>query len=137
MAFEALDAQGTVLTIDDGAGTPIEILGVVSYSGFDGEATERDVTTLKSTAMEYRLGLQDFGSFTMELMRDPFDPGQAELETIKASREVRQMVLTLENGYNATFDVLCRGLTAAGGVNDNFDGQATLRITGAVVWAAA
>ena len=134
--MDILDAQGAIITISDGEATPaqVPIGGVISFTGFDGEASERDVTTLASTAMEYRLGLQDFGSFTMQMHRNPSDPGQAELETIKASRAVREMTLELESGHIATFDVLCRSLTAAGGVNDNFDGQSTLRITGEVTW---
>lgn len=132
-----LDAQGTTLSINDGGdpGSAVTIGGIVSYSGFDGEATDIDITTLASTAKEYRQGLQDFGNFSIELMRDPSDVGQSEMETAKAAQETREMILTLPSGDIATFDAYVKSITSAGGVDAVVTGSANLKITGAVVWS--
>ncbi len=129
-----LDTQGATITFFDGT-TAQTVGGATSFSGFDGEASEVDITTLASTAKEFRLGLQDFGNFTIELQRDPSDVGQAAMEAAKASGATREMVVTLPGGAIATFDVLVKSLTGAGGVDATFTGSAGLRITGAVVWS--
>ncbi|MCW9051232.1 MAG: phage tail tube protein [Motiliproteus sp.] len=128
-----LDAQGATFTFNDRT-TAQTVGGVVSFSGFDGETSEQDVTTLSSTAKEYRLGLQDFGNFSLELMRDPNDVGQAAMEAAKAAGAVRECVLTLASGNIATFNALVKGINMSGGVDAQVTGSANLRITGAVVW---
>lgn len=130
-----LDAQGATFTIEDSGGSPVTVGGVVSFQGFDGEASEIDVTTLASTAKESRPGLQDFGAFTLELMRDPSDAGQAELEDSKANQDVRTCVLTLPGGDIATFDAYVKSLTASGGVDAVVTGSCAMKITGSVVWS--
>jgi|SRR5690554_2272310 len=130
-----IDAQGTTLTISDGEASPsaVNIGGLISYDGFDGEATDIDITTLASTAMEYRQGLQDYGNLTVELMRDVTDAGQSEMQSAKAALATREFVLTWPDGTTFTFDGYVRSLTAAGGVNDVQRGSASIRITGDVV----
>lgn len=129
-----LDAQGATFTIQNSGGTPITVGGVVSFSGFDGEATEIDITTLASTAKEFRQGLQDFGGFTLELKRDPSDAGQVEMLSAKAAQATRECVLTLASGDVATFDAFVKSVTTDGGVDDVVNGTASLRVTGEVVW---
>ena len=81
MAF--IDAQGTVVKVSDGAsGTPaMLVVGQVDTIGTlaGGDRTERDRTTLASTAMEYGYGLKDNGVFTLNCFFDPTDVGQARL----------------------------------------------------------
>src|SRR5574343_484413 len=98
-----LDAQGATLTVEDAGGSPVNIGGLVSFDGFDGEASDIDITTLASVAKEYRQGLQDFGNFSIELMRDPANAGQQELAAMKAAYATREFVLTLPDGDVATF----------------------------------
>lgn len=129
-----LDAQGATFTFDNAGGTPVAVGGIVSFSGFDGEATEIDITTLASTAKEFRQGLQDFGSFTIELRRDPSDAGQVEMLSAKALQATRECILTLPSGDIATFDAFVKSLSTEGGVDDVVNGTASLRVTGAVVW---
>lgn len=129
-----LDAQGATFTFDDSGASPITVTGIVSFSGFDGEATEIDITTLASTAKEFRQGLQDFGGFTLELKRDPGDAGQQEMLSAKALQATRECVLTLASGDIATFDAFVKSLTTEGGVDDVVNGTASLRVTGTVVW---
>lgn len=130
-----LDAQGAVFTIEDSGGSPVTVSGIVSFDGFDGEASDIDITTLASTAKEFRQGLQDFGNFGLTLKRDPNDVGQAELESAKAAQATRTCVLTLASGDIATFDAYVKSLTVAGGVDATLDGSCRMKVTGSVVWS--
>lgn len=129
-----LDAQAATLSIDNSGGTPVTIGGVVSFSGFDGEASDIDITTLASTAKEFRQGLQEFGNFTIEMMRDPSDAGQIELLSAKAAQATREVILTLASGDVATFNAYVKSVTSSGGVDAVVTGSANLKISGAVVW---
>lgn len=129
-----LDAQGTTVTFNDGT-TAQTVGGVVSFSFGDGQASDIDITTLASTAMEYRQGLQDFGDCTLELMRDPSDVGQAAMETAKSAGATREVVITLPDGAVATFDAYVKSISTSGGVNAVATGTATLKVTGSVVWS--
>jgi hypothetical protein len=130
-----LDAQGATFTIQNGGGSPQTVGGIVSFSGFDGEASDIDITTLASTAKEFRQGLQDFGAFSIELQRDPSDAGQTEMLTAKAAQATRVCVLTLASGDVATFSAYVKSLSSAGGVDATVTGSANMKVTGAVVWS--
>lgn len=128
----AIDAQGTTFTINS-----VEVGGIKSFSGFDGEAADIDITTLASTAKEFRQGLQDFGNFTLELVRDPNDVGQIELDTAKAAQTVQTCVLSFPDDVDlnvATFSAFVKSQSTGGGVDDIITGTANLRVTGSVVW---
>ncbi len=131
-----LDAQGATFTIEDNVGSPVTVGGVVSFSGFDGEASDIDITTLASTAKEFRQGLQDFGGFSMELMRDPQDVGQIELEDAKSNQDTRECVLTLPSGDIATFSAYVKSLSSSGGVDAVVTGSCSMKVTGEVVWSS-
>lgn len=130
-----LDSQLATISIDDALSAPVAIGQVISFSGFDGEASEIDITTLASTAKEFRQGLQDFGNFSIELLRDPADAGQIELLSAKALQATRTFILTLASGDVATFEGFVKSLTTAGGVDAVITGSASIRVTGAVVWS--
>lgn len=129
-----LDAQGTTVTFNDGT-VAQTVGGVVSFSFGDGQATDIDISTLASTAKEYRQGLQDFGDCTLELKRDPSDTGQSAMETAKAAQATREVVITLPGGDVATFNAYVKSISSSGGVDDVVNGTATLKVTGAVVWS--
>ncbi|MFW1676456.1 phage tail tube protein [Pontibacter sp. JAM-7] len=129
-----LDAQGATVTFNDGT-TAQTVGGCVSFSFGDGQAADIDITTLASTAMEYRQGLQDFGDCTIELKRDPNDVGQAAMETAKAAQATREVVITLPSDDVATFNAYVKSISSSGGVNDVLNGTATLKVTGSVVWS--
>jgi len=134
----AINTLAKTITYTTGTATPVtytEIEEVKSFSGFDGAASEIDVTTLKSTAMEFRLGLQDFGSFKVEINVLNADPGQAACAAAKASGEVKNFRLTLPNAEVASFSGLVKSMPAQGGVNGIFGGSMDIRITGEVTWA--
>ena len=133
MQMAAIDAQGASFTFNSQTVGQIQ-----SFSGFDGEAADIDITTLASTAKEFRQGLQDFGNFSMEILRDPNDVGQDELFTSKAAQSTQTCVLTLPDDVvlnRATFTAYVKSLTISGGVDDIVRGTVNLRITGAVTWS--
>lgn len=130
-----LDAQGVVVTFADNLSVAQTVGGVVSFSFGDGEASDIDITTLASTAKEYRQGLQDFGNLSLELMRDPNDVGQAAMEAAKSAQATRQVVITLPSGDIATFNAYVKSLSSAGGVDAVVTGTANLKVTGAIVWS--
>lgn len=138
MASTAISAQGTTLEIDTvTAGTPdTEIENVKSFSGFDGEAGEIDVTNLSSTAKEFRVGLQDFGSFSFEWDVDLAATGQDAVRAAQASGAVKTFRLTFPDASTATFSGLVKNATSmSGGVDQVLTGSVSIKITGAVTFA--
>src|SRR5690348_12763382 len=97
MTSKAVSAQGTTLEISaDGTSfTPIK--EIKTYSGFDGQASEIDVTNLDSTAKEYRLGLQDFGNLQVDVNIVKSDPGQILVNAAKAAGTVYKFQMTLND----------------------------------------
>lgn len=135
MASTAINAQGATLEVDVAvAGTPdTAISNIKSFSGFDGEASEIDVTNLDSTAKEYRAGLQDFGSFSLEWNPDYSDAGQNNVRSAQASGAVKTFLLTLPNGTTAQFAGIVKNAQAiSGGVDAVLDGSVSIKITGSV-----
>jgi hypothetical protein len=138
MTSTAISAQGATLMVGATGATPTTaVKNIKSYSGFDGEASEIDVTNLDSTSKEYRLGLQDFGSFTAEWNPDYTDAGQNEVRAAQASGAVKSFLLTLPNGNTLAFDGLVKNATSAsGGIDATHDGSVSIRITGDVTVTA-
>lgn len=136
MASTAISAQGTTIEVDSTTpGTPdTEIGNVASFSGFDGEASEIDVTNLSSTAKEFNIGLKDFGAFSMEIHPDYDDAGQSELRS--AGNSVKTFRITLPNSKTLTFSGLVKNADALnGGVDAVLTGTVNIKVTGDVVVA--
>ena len=128
--------QGTTVTVEDGAAGTATIGGITAMSGIgSGAATEIDTTNLASTRMESRPGLKDNGSFTMDLQRDEDDAGQAELLEMIDGALTREFVIVLSSSTlkTLTFDGYVTSLTTDVAANGIVTGQATIKITGAVV----
>lgn len=132
MASTAINVQGATWEVDSSTpGTPdTEINNVVSFSGFDGQANEIDVTNLQSTAKEYLLGLQDFGTVTLECHPDLTDTGQGLLRTAKAAGTTKTFKVTFANSWSITFAAKVQAAPMSGGVDAAFEGSFQLRVTG-------
>jgi hypothetical protein len=133
-----IDTTGGTLTAANGTLTPVaftDIAEVKSFSGFDGQASEIDITTLSSTAKEFRLGLVDEGGFSFEMNQVNADAGQAALRVSRDAGTAKSYVLTLPNDETATFTAYAKGLPSSGGVDGVVTSSVALRITGPVVWA--
>lgn len=132
---QAITAQGFKLEIGnvDSPLTYTEIKEVKSFQGFDGEASEVDVTHLRSHAKEFLMGLQDFGSFSVDVNHLPSDPGQLLARAAKASAVVQDFKATFSDGSTAVFQGYVKSNPRSGGVDAAVDGSFAIRITGEVV----
>lgn len=142
MASPPIKTQGTTITIDDDSGTPVTINGHQSLTGIgSGQATKIDVTTLASTAKEYRMGLQDWGDFTLNFIWNLDDLGQAEMLDAKDKQSVRTFILTLPATDPVvtlnvmTAEVLVLQMQTDINADGVVQGTATFAITGEPVWS--
>lgn len=129
----AIDAQGATFSINSQL-----VGGLQSFSGFDGEASDIDITTLDSLAKEFRQGLQDYGNFSVDLLRDPNDAGQAEALAQRLAQTSSTCVLTLPDDVVlnvATFTAYVKSLNIDGGIDGVASGTLNLKISGSVVWS--
>lgn len=134
-----IDMQGATVTINDGGdpGTTVEIGEIYSMSGFDGEAEDRNVTTLASSAMEWDPGLQDNGNVSFELFRDPSDVGQQACLAARAAQATREFVINYADGSTDTFNAYVKSLSKNGERGGKLQGTLNIKITGEVTEAPA
>lgn len=139
MAF--IDSQGTIVTVSDGAEvTPAQIvIGQIDTIGTlaGGDRTERDRTTLASTAMEYGYGLKDNGVFTLNCFFDPTDVGQARLIALHdaATAVATQFEITFSNAVKWTFDGIVTAAPLEVPKNADLTVAYSIRISGAITKA--
>lgn len=131
-----IDTTGKTVTAA-GSFTPLgwtKVENLISFKGFDGQASELDVTDLDSTAKEFMLGLQDWGTFSFDVNRDMTDPGQQAVDASKRAGTQKAYRLTLPNLKTKTFNAYCKNSPLEGGVDQVLKTSGvTLRITGDVV----
>lgn len=142
VALANVNAVGMTAYTSGGTLTPsswTKIGGLKSFSGFDGQANEIDVTDLDSTAEEIMLGIARYGSMTIELNKkwddvtNVEDPGQQALAAAYVGGIRRSFRLTLPNAKTRTFDAYVRANPLQGGVDAVPTSSVPLRITGPVV----
>jgi len=134
---EAISSQGVLIKVSDGAATPvfIDLCEIKTFTGFDGQASEVDVTTICSEAKEIRLGLQDFGGFTFEMNYVPDDPAQMVLQDLKAAGMPGDFKLVLPAPHGEwEFTAYVKSFPIAGGVDAVLTSSIALRITGAPIY---
>lgn len=132
----AIDSTNFSTYASGGTATPktfTSVGGMNTYSGFDGQASEIDVTDMDSTAKEFRLGLQDFGNLNINLKAVlPTDPGQLAIRAAKTAGTL--LIYRIKNSDGQT--IACQGyakkFTEDSGVDKVRSGQITLRLTGTV-----
>jgi hypothetical protein len=120
------------------AATPSTMLNICeakTFTGFDGQSAEIDVTTLCSEAKEYLVGLQDFGNFNFTANLVPGDPGLDECEAAKADGLARWFrVILPQNMGMYVFTGFVRQKTITGGVGAAVDTSVVLRISGEPIY---
>ncbi|MCA3194563.1 MAG: hypothetical protein INH12_31380, partial [Cupriavidus sp.] len=100
----------------------------------DGQSSELDVTDLDSTAKEFMLGLQDWGTFSFDVNRDFNDAGPQAVDAAKRAGSQKSFKLTLPNLKTKTFNGYVKNSPLEGGVDQVLKTSGvTLRITGDVV----
>ena len=134
----AIVSQGFKFEIGNGNSplTYTEVGEIVSFTGFDGQASETDVTHLTSTAKEFLMGLQDFGTLSLECNHLQADAGQVLMRSAKASGLVQDFKCTFSDTKTAIFKGYVLSNPLSGGVDAKVGGSFNIRITGAVVFSA-
>ncbi len=124
---KTITAAGTATSV-----TFTSIVNVRSFSGFDGAASEIDVTNLSSVAKEFVLGLVDSGQFTFEIDYDSDNSGHVALRSKQVSGVLSNFKMTLPDATVITFNAYVKKFSLAGGVDAVVRSSVDLRITGAV-----
>ena len=138
MTSTAFSMQGTVCKVNISS-TMTAIKNVYRFTRQGAPAAEIDVTNLESTAKEFILGLQDFGTLTLDLHPDYGDAGQNKLRTLRASGAAENFEIILPTAVDRKLTFAARVMqdSETGGVDAAYEGSFDLRITGAVTVADA
>ena len=147
MSSSALDSQGVVISYGDGASPQVytAIPEVTSLQGPGGQANEIDVTDLNSTAKEFRMGLQDEGSITMDILYIPANTAHAALRTARAGQTLTAFQIAFTDGSATSspiaatrwqFDGFVLGFEISNAVDDVTKASVTIRVSGAVTEVA-
>lgn len=147
MSSEVLLVQGMAIRISDGEVTELTpspeptfhtldcIAREITYTG--GTATENDVTTICSTAKEFRLGLEDSGTMSVSGHWKPGNDAHEEIKTAAGDKLRRLIEVEFEDGsiFRALAYVSQRSWSAAvdGVVSATFN----FRLTGPTSEVAA
>jgi hypothetical protein len=133
----AIETQGFKLEIGnlDSPLTYTEVKEITNFTLFDGQGAEIDTTHLQSTAKEFLMGLQDFGTAQFDANYLPSDSGQGKMRSAKASRAVQDFKVTFSDTSEATFQGYVLSNPITGGVDAKVDGSFAVRITGDVTFA--
>lgn len=129
-----VDTTGKTI-VAAGTATPVTftpIGNMKDFSGFDGAASEIDVTNLDSTAKEFRLGLVDPGQFTINIDYDSANAGHIALRAKQVSGVLSSFKLTLPNAQVVTFTGFVKKFSLAGGVDAVAKTSVDIRISGSV-----
>lgn len=129
-----IDTTGKTIT-GTGTATPqtfTDVANIKTFSGFDGSASEIDVSNLSSTAKEFRLGLTDPGQFTIEIDYDNANAGHIALRSKQVSGTLSNFKLTLPNSNVITFTGYVKKFSLAGAVDAVAKTSVDIRISGAI-----
>lgn len=131
-----VDTTGGAAYTTGGTATPVTWTGIgnlLTFKGFDGQASEMDATNLASTAKEILLGVQDWGTLSIDVHRDFSDAGQLAVDAAKRASTKKTFKLTLPNNKTRTFSAYVKNSPLEGGVDQLVKtASLNLRITGDV-----
>ena len=138
MSSKALEAQGTLLKIGNGATPEIftKISEIKTFSGPGGSASVIDVTDINSTAKEKRMGLADEGQLSFTINYIPDDTQHKALRAARASREETNFKLVFTDDSPSTtwdFAGFVTGFSVSGSVDNVIEASVTIEITGSIV----
>jgi hypothetical protein len=137
MAGIKYNAHGATVEVDGDA-----VEGIVSIEIGGGQTGEAEITDSTSSGVrEYVAGLSDSGQLTLEMRHVPGAPGQENLRTLRASRDVVEVVVTLPASasdsaetFTLTFDAYVQSFDYSLPTAEDAAAMATcsLRVTGDV-----
>jgi len=139
MASTAISAQGTTISVESSApGTADTVIeNVISFTGFDGEAGEIDITNLSSTAKEKLSGLKDFGNFSMEWHPDYTATGQNLVRAASGTGSAISFQLDLPDGTTIEFLGSVKNADSVNGsVDAALTGSVSIAISGDITVTA-
>jgi hypothetical protein len=131
-----IDATGFTTYTSGGKFTPYEMLKACEIRDMQlpgGQSPEIAVSTICSTAAEYRIGLIDYGEATMNVNFVPGDPAQWELLDASQDGTSRWFTIVFPEGRGAAvFQAFVRQFGWNFGVNAAYQGTIGLRLTGPI-----
>lgn len=137
----AINGQGATISVSTDGTTFTEVSEVKSFGGIGGgTASVKDVTHLKSTAKEKKLGLKDEGQVTLAGNYIEDDAGQEMMKTARANSTKLTMKIELANkktpsgnGTTWQFDIFVQTFKTDGiSVDETVTFDSSCEITGAV-----
>jgi len=136
---DAIEAQGSLFEIGQGDATTVvagsdtfdEVGEVKTRGGPSGSASVIDVSHLRSTRREKRMGLPDEGQMNLSFNRIFGDVGQESMRTARSNRTLRNFKVTYSDGTVGSFTAFVLEFSTAGAVDGVEEGSATLEISGA------
>lgn len=135
----AVSAQGTdwyISTLPVPAGSPIDWVKISEVKTFqnEGDRPEIDVTNLDSEAREYRLGLKDNGTFSLELNALSDDAGHNKMREALSSIFSYEFKVVYSDDTTDYFQGLVKQFPRpSGGVDDVLQQTAQIRVTGTIL----
>lgn len=141
MSSSALDSQGLTIARSPNPPASPEVYSTIpevsNISGPGGQANEIDVTDLSSTAKEFRMGLQDEGSITLDINYIPQNAVHAALRTDRANQTLSSYRITFTDSPMTTwtFTAYVLGFEVSNGVDDVTKASITLRVSGSITEA--
>lgn len=113
-----------------------EVRGITA--AFDGEASDIDVTHLRSSGKEYLTGLPEFGNCSLNLwLPVGADAGQTRLRNLRETQSVGTFSITLPSGLIAAFRGLVKSFALTGlEVDGAVQVGCTIKVTNSPAWFA-
>jgi predicted secreted protein len=131
----------TKFAIEDavGSGVFVELAEVFTVTPPSGTIDQIDATHMQSAdrTREFIPGLKDPGSASAEMNYVPFSATDQRLSALEISGETLSMRITYPNGVTVTFPASVESYEKAIPLDDKMTAVITLKVSGAVVMAAA
>lgn len=141
---QKLTSQRSYVEVQD-LGSPGVFVRVGNLTGIrdlrSGTATEIDVSDLSSTGKEYILGLNDPGSFSLDVIYDPSDPGHIILETLRETSAINPFRVGVPNPLQAgsptgftqfSLNGFVQTFPFSAAVDAALTGSVTVRVSGSI-----
>lgn len=128
-----VDTTGKALGVDAGTATPITFTPVANmkdFTGFDGVASELDITNLDSVGKEFKLGLTDPGQFSFNIDYDQANASHIALRAKQLSGLISNFKAVLPSQAAITFSGYVKKFSLAGGVDSVAKTAVDIRMTG-------
>lgn len=132
-----IDSSGFAAAGAAGVATPhtfSKVANVQDFTPDGGTASVLDVTNLDSEAKEKRMGLQDFGNYSLTFDTDDTDAGQLALVAARASQAVKVFKQTYPGGIKtrAWKGSVQKVTEPTAGVDKVLRSSATIVVSGAI-----